>query len=416
MSNTTLQVFEQEVMPDGHPFRRGASRSHRVSYRYPNGSEIVLGGFDMPTRLLSSEYDGIYVPEAIEITEEDLEIALTRLRGRSMPYRVFLMDTNPGPETHWLWRWHLAQKLRMIFSTHKDNPVLWDERLEVWTAFGEEYLETLGQLQGSRRERMLLGKWGSVEGARFPQFDRSIHVFDKRSVWPYGVPTTFKKIIGVDYGLASPYVALWTAIDYDGNAWTYREDYQKGFTADVQARRIIELSPVGEAYDGIYLDSAMWQHFPGHMGPTQRSAHSLYADEFSEKSLLGRFPSLTPGTKEADKNNGLSVLDALLNNAIDGRPGAWRIDQSCENLIRELESAQFEREASSGLWLERLAKTADDHAIDAAIYSLHTFLNVPVLAKPEFLNHDERAREIAQRRMEASIERLKGNSKRRVKL
>jgi hypothetical protein len=42
----------------------GVQRRVRQSYRYPNGSEIVVGGLDKPSKVMSTEYDLIYVNEA----------------------------------------------------------------------------------------------------------------------------------------------------------------------------------------------------------------------------------------------------------------------------------------------------------------------------------------------------------------
>lgn len=411
MSETTLQVYEDHVLVDNDPIKRGSRRANRKSYIYPNGSEIVLGGFDEPTRLLSSEYDIIYIPEAIEVMESDFETALTRLRANNIGYRMLIMDTNPGPKTHWIWRKYEAGEIEMIFSSHQDNPYLWDGA--DWTEAGQDYIETLGTLQGSRRDRYLLGKWGSVEGARFPQFDRSVHVFDKRSLWNAGIPYGSTKFISCDYGLAAPYCALWHLVDFDGNVYTYREDYQRGLTADVQAARIVQLSPQAEEYFAIYLDDAMWQRFPGHLGETTISAHSLYRDAFARED---RFGPLLPGTKERDKNNALSVLDSLLNTTLaraggEAIGGSWYIDSSCENLIRELESAMF-YQTKEGVWMDKLDPNASDHAIDAAIYGLHTHLKVPVKQKPLLPTPEEVARSKKERREKDAIERLNRTTKR----
>jgi len=45
--------------------------THAQSYTYPNGSTIVLGGLDKESRIMSTQYDVIYVQEAIELTEAE---------------------------------------------------------------------------------------------------------------------------------------------------------------------------------------------------------------------------------------------------------------------------------------------------------------------------------------------------------
>jgi hypothetical protein len=45
----------------------------------------MIGGMDKPTKIMSSEYDFIYVQEAIELTETDWENLTTRLRNGRCP-------------------------------------------------------------------------------------------------------------------------------------------------------------------------------------------------------------------------------------------------------------------------------------------------------------------------------------------
>ncbi|HLS00652.1 MAG TPA: hypothetical protein VK054_01520, partial [Beutenbergiaceae bacterium] len=42
LTQTGLVTFEDHVLPEGHPVLQGAQRSHRSTYQYPNGSEIVV--------------------------------------------------------------------------------------------------------------------------------------------------------------------------------------------------------------------------------------------------------------------------------------------------------------------------------------------------------------------------------------
>ncbi len=40
-----------------NPICAGVQRESRHSYKYPNGSEVVVGGMDRPGKILSAEYD-----------------------------------------------------------------------------------------------------------------------------------------------------------------------------------------------------------------------------------------------------------------------------------------------------------------------------------------------------------------------
>ena len=54
-------------------------RRVRQTYLYPNGTEWITGGFDKPTKLLSTSYDLAFINEAIETTETDWETLQSRI-------------------------------------------------------------------------------------------------------------------------------------------------------------------------------------------------------------------------------------------------------------------------------------------------------------------------------------------------
>jgi hypothetical protein len=55
LTESVLVTWENKVLWPGHPAITGdASRANRHSYRYPNDSEIVLGGLDNPAEYESS--------------------------------------------------------------------------------------------------------------------------------------------------------------------------------------------------------------------------------------------------------------------------------------------------------------------------------------------------------------------------
>ena len=123
---------------------------------------------------MSREYDLILAIEATELAEEDWENLSTRARWGVMPYQQLFGECNPQGPGHWLYKRVQAGKTRMFYSTHKDNPALWDG--ERWTPEGEAYLARLEALSGFRRARLLEGKWTAAEGAVYPGFDRQTNV------------------------------------------------------------------------------------------------------------------------------------------------------------------------------------------------------------------------------------------------
>ncbi|MFO0937850.1 MAG: hypothetical protein U0798_15205 [Gemmataceae bacterium] len=85
-------VKETELVPDR------VKAENRTIYRFRNGSIVDVAGLDDPQRVMSSEYDFIYLQEA-GVPNDDL---MGRLRNNVMPYQQLTMDCNPGSSRHWL--------------------------------------------------------------------------------------------------------------------------------------------------------------------------------------------------------------------------------------------------------------------------------------------------------------------------
>lgn len=172
LNESVLETYENEVLPEGHYCKTGTQRRIRQKYTYPNGSEIVLGGLDNSSKVLSSRYDLIYVPEAIEVSEDDVETLMTRLRAYNFHYRQLIMDTNPGGYEHWLYKKWAIGELTMIKSDHRDNPLLYDEYKQEWTEEGQDYvIGILSKLTGRRRQKYYIGEWGFVDGIVYSDFN-----------------------------------------------------------------------------------------------------------------------------------------------------------------------------------------------------------------------------------------------------
>jgi hypothetical protein len=178
LTESALVTYEQEVLPiTGHRgLASGCMRRVRQSYRYPNGTEWIVGGLDKPSKILSTSYDLAYINEAIELTETDWETLQSRIGrpDRSHGLNCLLGDTNPGDAANWLKTRCDAGRTALWQSFHRDNPGLHDGR--DWTEKGRAYLARLERLTGSRRKRLLEGLWAAGEGAWFDGFDSARHV------------------------------------------------------------------------------------------------------------------------------------------------------------------------------------------------------------------------------------------------
>ncbi len=380
LTESAMVTFEDHVLPEGDPLTRGAGRANRSAYHYPNGSTIVLAGLDnaeAADRVMSTEWDFIYVQEAIEIEDEVWDKLDMRLRNGRGPYHQLIGDTNPGAPTHWIYqRAYEEQTLPIIEARFEDNPRFYDHKLGCWTPEGEDYIGALSRKKGHLRERYFAGKWVQPEGSRWPDLDEKIHCYRFRERFPYGLPAHYPVHIGGDYGLAAPFAAIWFATDEDGNSWAFRERYQAGLVASKQAEIIRDATGQNEKIHTLRLDPAMWDRFPAHEGPTDKTAAAIY------REVLGsdpRFSVIEKGYGDGySRMNGEQLLDSLFDYQ-DGRPNLYIDKDLCPNLWKELCGAKWPKEAGK----EQMdSKNCADHAITATIYGHYGYVRSAPTAIP----------------------------------
>lgn len=238
LTESALQTFEQWVLGLDHPMLVDRpQRRFRQNYRYPNNSEIIVGGMDKPSRIMSTEYDLVFVQEAVELAEDDWEALMSRLRNNVLPFQQLLADTNPSFPTHWLKQRCDQAVTKMLDSRHEDNPRLWDHEAERWTPEGTDYIRTLDRLTGARKQRLRFGKWIQAEGVVYEGYDPAIHLID-----PFRIPEGWRRFRVVDFGFINPFVCQWWAVDGDGRMYRYREIYMTQRTVKVHSTKIGELS------------------------------------------------------------------------------------------------------------------------------------------------------------------------------
>lgn len=220
LTASTLVTFREKVAKEaiaaGALHFYGGSAQEPPAYRYSNGSIIIMGGLDKATRLLSTEFDLAFVDEAIEVTDEDLDTIVSRLRNGVLSYQQLIMATNPGPPTHHLKRRADAGRCLLLYSKHEDNPRLFAGGQ--WTEYGQTYLARLDSLTGARYHRMRWGKWVSAEGLVYEDWDEAVHLIE-----PFDVPATWTRWVGIDFGYTNPFVAQLYAEDPDGRLYLIRE-------------------------------------------------------------------------------------------------------------------------------------------------------------------------------------------------
>lgn len=244
---TALETFEKFVIPEqvaaGAVVYRSGSGRRPARFEYNNGSEIWIAGLDKPSKIMSTEFDMIYIQEATEVTITGWESLTTRLRSQVMPYRQLIADCNPDTNTHWLNMRCQSGDTVKIESRHQDNPVLCDEDGE-WTDFGREYMVKLDRLTGVRRLRLRDGIWAAAEGVIWESFDPARHVVD-----PFPIPDDWPRVWTVDFGSVHPFVWQAWAVAPDGELYRYREIHMTRRIVEDHAQTIMDVVCPGSSYD-----------------------------------------------------------------------------------------------------------------------------------------------------------------------
>lgn len=341
MTESVLVTFEDKVIPADWRIVRHRGRALRESYRYRNGSTLVLGGMDRASRVMSSEYDFIAVFEARELTEDDWESLLTRLRNGRMPYHQAVADTNPDAPTHWLNRRAERGAMVRFRSRHQDNPVA-----------TRDYLDRLARLTGVRLARLGRGQWVAAEGAVYEQWDPTMHLLDR-----FPLPGHWRRLRSIDFGYTQPFVCQWWALDEDGRMYLYREIYMTRRLVADHAALIREHSAL-ETIDATVAD---------------HDAEGRATLERCGVATLAASKTIGPG---------IQAVATRLRAAGDGRPRLFILRDSLvqrdEERLNAGEPWCTEQEFDSYVWAKRPGReiheeyptARHDHGMDAMRYAV----------------------------------------------
>jgi phage terminase large subunit len=358
LTQAALVTFNEKVLPP--PPNAVWFHHESQEYRYPNGSRVVVAGLDDPQKILSTDFDLIYVQEATEVEERDWQILVTRLRNNQLSYQQILADCNPSYPNHWLKLRCDAGQTTMLGSHHEDNPQLYDHAAAAWTPFGLEYLKTLDSLSGYLHKRLRLGLWVAAEGMFYPEWDPEQHLVDA-----FDIPADWPRWISVDYGFAVPFCALWLTRDPETRAvYVYGEAYGSGLRdeqqADVIKRRTAD--EPGKILQ-IVLDPSMFNPRTEQKRP---SIAQVYADRgLARLCSQGIFPG------QNARKQGWAILRRALAHD-EGPPRLRLLRGRCPNLERELPALVRDPLDPEDTLQTIRTKEVSDHAVDALRYGLCT--------------------------------------------
>lgn len=350
MTQSVLVTYENLLGPDHPAISGNASRENRHSYKYPNGSEIVVGGLEDADRLYSTEWDTVYVAEATEIPFDTWDRFARAMRHNRTPYHQRIADCNPGAPAHWLNeradrcsdelrivrtradydrlqaynRKPLQGPMRRLVSVHHDNPAYWDLDGWDWTRLGRTYvLGELGSLTGHRRARLLDGRWVGAEGTVFPEFDESRHV-----IAPFNIPDDWPIYWGYDPGFDHATCILWFTVAPNECIYVIGEIHQRQLgvpqhAANVRARELATgWHPVRR-----YAD-------PQHAFNRTAQSPKTIAQQWRELGF-----HLTPWPRSTAVE---SMVEAVRRRLIDEK---LKVFSTCVNCIREFQSWSYKRTA-----------------------------------------------------------------------
>ncbi len=338
-------------------------REQEKEWRFPSGAKIEFGYAENMTdalRYQGQSYTWIGIDELPQYPSPDIYNFLrSSLRSVDPEIPVFMRSTgNPGnigsqwvremfvnpAEPNKTFNLEISTPTgtktitrRFIPAKLQDNPYLMQT---------DDYYAMLASLPEIQRKQFLDGDWDAFEDSAFPEFNKNTHVVD-----PFEIPKGWQRFRSADWGYSSPACVLWFAIDYDNNLWIYRELYTKKITADVFARKVLELEK-GEYIRYGVLDASTWAK-RGDIGPS-------IAETMVQQGCRWRPSDRTPKSRISGK---LEIHKRLKPSENEKKEPGLRIFSSCRNLIRTLPILPLDESNP-----EDINTDVEDHAYDALRY------------------------------------------------
>lgn len=370
LGSTTLRTFDEKVAVDalamGVVRWYGGSRREPASYKYSNGSRIVVGGMDQPVKIMSSDYDLAFADEATELVVDDLEAIITRLRNGVLPWQQLIAACNPAHPTHWLNYRARSGAMRRLISRHTDNPRYMNAD-GTPTEEGRSYLAKLNALTGVRKLRLRDGVWAAAEGVIYEEWDEAVHLID-----PFPIPDHWTRWWAVDFGYTNPMVIQNWAEDEDGRLYLYRETYQTKRTVPEHARAIMQ-QVADEDPDQ-----------PGRWHWKERKPRAIICDHDAEgRVVLSQEVGIGTIPAKKGKTDGIQAVQQRMKIAGDGKPRIFLMRGAVVHRDPELLDVKkptcTEEEIPGYIWLKPGAAAAsqapkedpldeDNHGCDAMRY------------------------------------------------
>lgn len=219
------------------------------TWKFKNGSIIDFGYIQYEKDVYqyqSAEYDVIRFDELTHFTEFMYTYMISRCRGANPYPKGIKSSTNPGGIGHnWVKERFIDIGTPNVVHTCKLEtgetttrifiPSLVQDNKFMLT-YDPDYIKRLDALPEKERKALKYGNWDIFDGQFFTEFDRNIHVIE-----PFVIPKDWYVYFVMDYGL-DKLAGYWIAVDYNNNAYVFREVYQSNLLVSQARDKIKEMT------------------------------------------------------------------------------------------------------------------------------------------------------------------------------
>lgn len=219
------------------------------TWKFKNGSIIDFGYIQYEKDVYqyqSAEYDVIRFDELTHFTEFMYTYMISRCRGANPYPKGIKSSTNPGGVGHnWVKERFIDIGVPNVIHTCKLEtgetttrifiPALVQDNKFMLT-YDPDYIKRLDALPEKERKALKYGNWDIFDGQFFTEFDRNIHVIE-----PFVIPKDWYVYFVMDYGL-DKLAGYWIAVDYNNNAYVFREVYQSNLLVSQARDKIKEMT------------------------------------------------------------------------------------------------------------------------------------------------------------------------------
>jgi len=331
LKGTTLKTLLDGDGPTPPVLPLGSYRHYKADriISINGGGEIVYFSLEDTSTIGSYNLTGAGVDQAEELTVDDWFFLKGRLRVDvpGLSRQLYAVCNPDSPSHHLAIRFGLAPDVLepqpgcwVITTTSMDNPHL-----------PADYVADLMTFTGVRKKRFVLGQWVGSDGIIYENWDRSVHVQERRITADEIAHVT----LCIDDGTTVPFACLRMVKLRSGHKHIDRMVYRRGMLPHEKVAAVESMEP----FDIITCDPA-----------AAALKLDLRAKGFEVRNGDNQ---VIPGIHEVQKQLGI---------APDGLP--WlTVSGQCRDLIREMETYEWDDDGKK----EKPVKE-NDHAADALRY------------------------------------------------